>query len=560
VGHDDHRRRPQKTGGDPVVNRVPYKFEFIGKKNIKNIDTPIRVYRVAEPSQATSRRPKRPARKVASAWRASFVALAVLVVLAGTSGWYYVIYRPKQAPAFAETPFIAVLPFANLSGDPRQDYFSDGMSEELINALARLEGLKVISRTSAFFFKGKDVDLQTIGAKLGVAHVLEGSVRKSGDHLRVTAQLVRVADDTHLWSDSYDRKLQEVFVVQDEIARAVVGELKVKLLAQKQTPLVDAPTQNLEAYNYYLRGCHFYLTDGKQSLACLEKAVGLDPGFAPAYAKIAGHHAWAHMLGGAVSREEAYPKAIAAVQKALALNDKLSDAHAYLGVIQTHHEWNWRAAEQCYKKAIKLNPGSVEAHSSYAQLLYITGRIDDALLESKTALGVDPLSIRASVEVGSSLLYARKYDQAIAQLKHHLEIWPKHVYARLQLWEAYAAKGMLEEAMAVSQQGIHYYPQVAFFAGSLAFVYGLAGKTDQAHAILNQLFEAAKTRYVPAMPFAMIYIGLGDRDKAFAYLEKAYATRETSGFLLLKVRPSLDSLRSDPRFDALLQKMGLAEF
>jgi adenylate cyclase len=468
---------------------------------------------------------------------------------------------PDKAPRpTPDKPSIAVLPFANMSDDREQEFFSDGMTEELIGALAKVEGLKVISRTSAFHFKGKQLDLRTIGEKLGVEHVLEGSVRKSGNHLRIAVQLIKVADDIHLWSETYDREIQEVFAIQDDISRAVVDSLKVKLLEKKGTLFVRAPTQSMEAYELYLKGRQFFHQGGKTALECFEKASKIDPQYAVAHAAICGCYTWAPNLGaGGVSRDDVYAKAVQAVQKALELDSTLAEAHAQLGLLQMLYEWDWKTSEQSFKKALALNPGSVDSHVNYSTLLNTIGRVDEAVAESEMALKLDPYSSEANRHFGLSLCNARKYDQATVQLKRTVEMFPKYVPARLNLGTTYIAKGMLDEAIALYRQGLSLFPANAVLLGNLAFAYGLAGRTDEAGQILDKMLEASKTKYVPATPIAKIYVGLGDRDKAFEYLEKAYATREVSGFHMLKVMPDFDLVRSDPRFDALLKKMGLVE-
>jgi TolB-like protein/Tfp pilus assembly protein PilF len=446
-----------------------------------------------------------------------------------------------------------------MSGDPEQEYFSDGITEELISALAKLNGLKVISRTSAFYFKGKDTDLRTIGQKLGVGHVLEGSVRKAGNRLRVSAQLIQVADDIHLWSETYAREMQDVFAIQDDISRAVVDSLKVKLLGQKGAALVTAPTQNMEAYSVWLKGRQFFHLGGKTAIECFEKALKIDPQYAPAYADIARCYILAPHLGIGASRDEVYDKGVQALQKALEHDSNLAEAYAYLAWIQMIYEWKWKASEQSIKKALALNPGSVDAHTNYSTLLYATGRLDEALAQSKMALDLDPYSAEANRHYGASLWIARKYDQAIVQMKHTLDLFPKYFIARMPLAGSYHAQGMYDEAIAVFKQGLSEFPTNGILLGNLAFVYGLAGKKDQARQILDKMLETSKTRYVPSTPIAKIYASLGDMDNAFEYLEKAYTTREVSGFHLLKVMPDFDIMRSDPRFNTLLKKMGLAD-
>jgi adenylate cyclase len=561
-----------KTAFDQIETKLPLGYEYLGEQQVKNIEKPIGAYKVLMEPRIVGRNDKAQPREV-SFWRHKPVLLGVIsiiVLLIAGAVWNFSWREKKVEPApvgKTATPLpqkasIAVLPFANMSDDREQEFFSDGMTEELIGALAKVEGLKVISRTSAFHFKGKQLDLRTIGEKLGVEHVLEGSVRKAGNKLRISAQLIKVADDAHLWAETYDRDLKDVFNIQDEISRAVVNTLKVKLLGSKGTPLVSAATGHMEAYNLLLKGRYFQnqmTVEGlKNALQCFEKAIEIDPGYAPAYASVAQWHTGRHGRE-AVSRDETYPKALEAIKKALELDSNLPEAHVVLGTIKCQYEWDRKSAEKSFKRALELNPGLAMAHSSYSSLLSMIGRCDESISQAEKAMELDPLSPQANSNLGASLLMARRYDPAINQLKHTLEMFPRFFAARIWLISSYVGKGMFAEAISVCQKGLSNDPTYLSFLSHMAWVHALMGKSDEARRILDNILEASEKGFEKATPVAKIFAALGDMDRAFEYLEKAYQTREVSGFQYIKVYPDFDNLRSDPRFGALLKKMGLAE-
>jgi serine/threonine-protein kinase len=456
-------------------------------------------------------------------------------------------------------PSIAVLPFTNLSADKEQEYFCDGMAEEIINALTQVEGLRVVARTSAFFFKGKDIDIREIGRKLSVVTLLEGSVRKAGNRLRITAQLLNVADGYHLWSDRYDRDMEDIFAIQDEISRAIVEKLKFKLLGEERVALVKRYTDNFEAYNLYLKGRHFWNKrtemDLKKAIEYFEQAIEKDPNYALAYAGLASTYVTLPEYSG-LPPKEIMPKAEAAAKKALELDATVAEAHAVLGSIKTYYDWDWAGAESEFKRAIELDPSYPTAHHWYNTYLRCLGRFDEALAEIKRAQELDPLSLIINVNIGFILYLMRQYDKATDQYKKTLELDPNFSAAHGMLGWLYGVRGKFNEAIAELQKVRTLAGSGPFVLGHLGYCYGRAEKRNDAINILNELFEFSKQGYSVSFDIGFVYYGLGDKEKTFEWLEKAYQER-SSWLLYLNADPMWDSLRSDLQFIALMRKIGL---
>ncbi|MCJ7459822.1 MAG: protein kinase [candidate division Zixibacteria bacterium] len=458
-------------------------------------------------------------------------------------------------------PSIAVLPFTNLSADKEQEYFCDGMAEEIINALSQIEDLRVVARTSAFFFRGKEMDIREIGRKLNVETVMEGSVRKAGNRLRITAQLVNVADGYHLWSERYDREIDDVFAIQDEISLAIVDKLKVKLLKEEKAKLVKRFTDDQEAFNLYLKGRYFwnrrYEGGLQKGIECFHQAINKDPLYALAYAGIAdcyvllGHFGW-------LPPKEAYPRARVAAEKALEIDDTLAEAHTSMGWIHTFYDWDWVAAEDEFNRALELNPNYATGHEWYGVSLAPMRRFDEGTVSVKRALELDPLSLMINSVYGLGLYWERRYDEALDQYRKTVEMDPNFSLVYLFLGWTYSAKGMWEEAIVASNKFMTLSQGNPFGVGTLGSVYAMSGQRYKALKMLDRLNELSQERYVSPFYRAIIYMGLGEKDQAFEYLEKAYLERE-SWMATLGTFPLLDSLRSDPRFTALLKKMGLKE-
>jgi serine/threonine protein kinase/tetratricopeptide (TPR) repeat protein len=454
---------------------------------------------------------------------------------------------------------IAVLPFADLSPQKDQEYFCDGLSEEIINALTKIKDLRVVARTSAFSFKGEKMDVRDIGQKLNVETVLEGSVRKAGNRLRITSQLINVADGYHLWSEKYDRDLEDIFAIQDEVTLAIVDRLKVKLLGGEKAELTKRHTEDLEAYNLYLKGRHLLREMTKESvqkiLESFQKAVKKDPNYAMAHIGIASYY---NNLGfyNFVPPKAAFPKAKEAAEKALAIDDNLAEGHVVLGFFKMLYEWDWEGAEREFKRTIELNPSYATGHNLYAHYLMIMGRAEEAMAENRHAQELNPLSRNVALMRANILWGARQYDKSLAEFKKLMEMFPTFYVAYYWLAFPFALKGMHDEAIAAVEKAMAMSgggAPVMWMAFGL--IHTVAGKRDEAEKALQEMMKQSKQTYVAPWMMAAIHAGLGEKDKAFELLEKSYKERD-HWLTYLKSSPIVDNLRSDSRFKVLLKKMG----
>ena len=469
--------------------------------------------------------------------------------------------KSRQVPKEKCPPSVAVLPFVNVSPEKENEYFSDGMTEEIIDALTKVEGLRVVSRTSVFAFKGKDQDIRKIGEQLNVSHVVEGSVRKAGNRVRITAQLINIADGYHLWSEHFDREMEDVFTIQEEIAHMIVNALKIKLVRKAETPLVERSTENIKAYNLFLKGryCWNKRTEAalKQCVNYFEQAIEIDPDYMLAYCGLADAYA---LLGiaeyGALPPMEVMPKAKAAAVKALEIDNTLAEAQTTVAHVKAFFDWDFTGADKEFNRAIELNPNYPFSHHWYALYLSAMERHDEAIAEEKRAQELEPLSLIINKNVGTIFYYARKYEQAIEQYKKALELDPDFARTHFFLGLAYISNSMFEEAIAEIKKAITFSGENTVMLALLASAIAMSGKKDEATKILKDLKKRLKRGYVPSFNLAILYMGLDEKASAFEWLEKAYQER-SSWLVSLKVEPILDGLRSDPRFTALLKKVGL---
>jgi serine/threonine-protein kinase len=456
-------------------------------------------------------------------------------------------------------PSVAVLPFDDLSPQKDQEYLCDGLAETLINAFSKIKNLRVIARNSSFLFRGRERDVQEIGERLNIKTIIKGSLQKAGNRVRITAQLIRVDDESLLWSDQYNRELDDLFAVQDEISLAIVDKLRVQLLGEDKARIVKRHTQNFEAYNLYLKGRYFWnkrTEEGYQkSLEYFQQAIEKDPTYASAYTGIADYY---NLLGyyDYLPPKEAFPKAKAAAEKALEMDETLAEAHNSLAMVKESYDWDWEGAEREYRRAIELNPNYATAHQWYAGYLGAMGKHDESITENKQAQELDPLSPIIGADLGTNFISARQYDQAITEFQKVLEMDPDYIIAHLFLGMAYAGKEMYDEAIAeVKKAQSHSDDDGSLMKVLLGVIYSLSGKKDEAKKVLNEMLELSKHSYVSPWGISLIYVGLDQKDQAFEWLEKAYEERD-HWMSSLKVLPILDSIRSDPRFIALLKKMG----
>jgi len=455
---------------------------------------------------------------------------------------------------------IAVLPLKNLSGDPEQEYFADGMTEALISNLTQLGALqRVISSTSVMQYKGARKPLPVIARELNVDAIIEGSIMRSGQRVRITAQLIEAKTDRNIWSKSYERDLSDILVVQNEMARAIAKEIKIVVTPTEKALLARSRPANPEAYQMYLKGRHFWKKrteeDIKKAIEYFQQAINIDPTYALAYAGLAD----AYIILGSYSLsspQEIYPKAKSAALKALEIDDTLAEAYTSLAFVKYSYDWDWFGAEADYNWAIGLNPSYATAHQWYGLLLSDIGRFDEALLELKRAQELDPLSLSITTGVGIIFYYSRQYDLAIEEYRKVLNIDANFGYAHFWLAMAYIQKSLFEEAIEAYQKAVIISGGSLSYKAALGYAYAAAGKRDEALKILNELVEQSSLRYVPKYQIALIYAGIGEEDKAFEFLEEAYLDR-ASFLVRFKVDPRFDSLRSDPRFTALQERIGL---
>jgi len=499
-----------------------------------------------------------PAGHVLPWWRrkaavaAGGVALAALLALAT----WFTVFRGRGEVIDS----VAVLPFVNASADPNTEYLSDGITESLINSLSQLPNLRVMARSTVFRYKGKEADPQKVGQDLRVRAVLSGRLVQRGDIVVVQAELVDVAKGSQLWGGQYNRKAADVFALQEDLSKEISEKLRLRLTGEEKQRLTKRYTENAEAYQLYLKGRYYwnkYTEEGlNRSVEYFRQAIEKDPGYAPAYAGLADAYLY---LGGtgieALPPTEVMPKARAAALKALEVDDTLVEAHTSLATVKLWYERDWSGAESEFKRAIELNPNYPEAHHQYGWYLAVVARLDEALREMNRARELDPLSLPIAVDSNFPFYAARQYDQAIEECRKAIAMDPNFSLAHFGLGLNYAQKGEFPEAIAEFQKARQLEDKPVMIAW-LGHAYGVSGKKGEAHKLLNYLKESAKQRYVSPFYIAIVYKGVGEKDQAFEWLQKAY--EDGSGWLvLLKADPVMDPLRSDPRYQDLLRRIGL---
>ena len=490
-------------------------------------------------------------------WQSALLALFTVAVVG--LGWLY-WRQPPASPAAPVIRSLAVLPLQNLSADSSQEYFADGMTEELIGQLSKIHGLRVISRTSAMHFKNTQLSVPEIAKKLGVDAIVEGSVVREGNKVRVHAQLIRGATDEHIWAGEYEREYQSILVIQEEVARTVAQHIKISLTPQERVNLAAARAVGPQVHENYLKGRYYFNQRTEDSLnksiEYFQQAIAKDPSYALAYCGLADAYALLGFRGGAPSKD-ALSKAKAAALKAIELDDTLSDPHASLAFIAETYEWDWAKAEREYKRALELNPGDARTHHWYAGYLMYVGRFDEGIAEAKRARDLDPLSLPVNNALAGRLLVAGHVDEALQQLRETLQMNPHFAPAHQTLGWAYLNKGKHEEAIQEFQQALKLSgTDDTDIMLDLGFAYAAAGNQGQAREILAKLKELHQQGLVPSGSIAILYGALGELNEAFAWLDKAYDERDPELTYLKVPGRRFEPLRHDARYQQLVHRIG----
>jgi TolB-like protein/DNA-binding winged helix-turn-helix (wHTH) protein/Tfp pilus assembly protein PilF len=489
--------------------------------------------------------------------------LLLVIVVAGVVGAHYLRKTSVVAAPASQITSLVVLPFENLSADKDQAYFADGMTDELIAHLAKIRSLRVISRTSSMEYKGTHKTLSQIARDLNVDAVVEGTVLRSGDRVRITAELVQVATDRHLWAESYESQLGDILTLQSHVASAIVNEIRVKLTPEDQVRLASTRPVSTQSYDNYLKGRYYW---NKRSQEGLTKAINYfqiaiekDPNYALAYAGLADCYSIiGSVIVGTVPAAEVAPKARAAALKSLELDNTLAEAHTSLATVRFNYDWDWNSAASGFRRAAELNPSYATAYQRNSLYLMGMGRTSESIAEMNRAHDLDPLSISMNFSLGSRLYMAREYDQAIEQLRNTIDMDPDFLLPHLVLGQAYEQKKAYDQAITELRRAAAISQNSPPVLAALARTYAVSGRTTEARNLLDQLMQQAKKQYVSPFYVAIVYAGLGQKDQALDWLEKAYSDH-SNAIVFLKVDPQMDTLRASPRFHELQRKLRLPD-
>jgi TolB-like protein/Tfp pilus assembly protein PilF len=482
------------------------------------------------------------------------ISIALFFLGRYTAGNRAALAAPNELPEKS----IAVLPFESLSEDKANAYFADGVQDEILTRLAKVADLKVISRTSTQRFKSAPSDLRDIAKQLGVMNILEGSVQKSNDQVRVNVQLINALTDAHLWAEIYDRKLTDIFSVESDIAKTIADTLQAKLTGSEKTAISKKPTANPEAYELYLKGRFFWNkrtgADLRKAIDYFNQAIGKDPNYAPAYSGLADSYLLLSPYGAAAPKDS-IPQAKSAVKRALELDGTLPEAHASSARILSGFDFDSQKAIAEFERALQLNPNYATAHHWFAAgPLLALGRFDESIAEGKRSIELDPLSMINNADFGNDYYFARRFDEAIAQLRRTIEMEPRSYLAHYYLGEALQLKGQMLDAIAEYRKAVELDDD-PFALALLGQSYARVGRRDEANKILTQLNQEAKARYVDAYGIGLVFLGLGDKGHAMDELERAYRENDGGDVYNIRIDPMLDDLRGDARFEALAEKI-----
>ena len=548
---------------DDIKNQSGLSLKSLGKKDLKNVDEEIEVFAVSAstepvPVAPSEQKPESAPSKINFKW-IGIAAVVTLLIIIG----FKIDFGTKEAESNKDLNnlSIAVLPFRNMSSDPDNEYFSDGMTEEIINALTTVKGLRVAARSSSFMFKGEKIDIREVGEKLNVKTVLEGSVRKSGAKLRITAQLINIEDGYHIWSEVFEREMSDVFAIQDEISHSIVDRLKVEFVGKDEPSISVRHTENIEAYNLYLKGrfhCLKYTkSDVTRGIEYLKLALKNDSSYAAAHAELSNCYSTiGYFHYDMLAIRDAYLKATEAAESALKIDEDLAEAHSALAYIKRTYHWDWEGAEKEFKRAIELNANYINARWAYALHLSAVGRLDEAVKEAEFALELDPVSQSTNLTLARIFYYSRQYDKAVAQSKILLEMDPNFAGGHSVIANVYEQEGRYDEAIEnyVLSGSLTGSNVEAFLESAQTFE--ITGWTEYWQDVLKRVESHPEPERIPSIVKAAIYTRLGQNDKALDQLELALEKRE-GALVYLKVNPKFDNLRSDPRFADILKEMGL---
>jgi len=494
-----------------------------------------------------------------SVWRFLWPGLALLLGVAAIFAWNQLRPRLATTSVAPRNKSLIVLPLENLSGDKDQDYFADGMTDDLIANLAKIRSLRVISRSTAMAYKGTRKPLSEIAKELNVDAVVEGTVLRVGNRIRITAELVQVSTDQHLWADTYESQMEDVLTLQNRVSSAIVNEIRINLTPEEEERLAKTPAVAPEAYENYLKGRYYW---NKRSDENLTKAIGYfeqatheDPQYGLAYAGLSDCYAIISAeIFGTMPAAEAAPKAKAAALRSLQIDPTMAEAETSLATVKFNYDWDWAGAAEGFQQAIQHNPSYATAYQRYSLYLIAMGRPEDSFEQINKARELDPLSISINFSLGWRLYMARQYDRAIQQLRNTLEMDPSYELPHLVLGMSYAQKGDFQAAIPEIRQAVELSHGTPLMVSALANAYARSGNKAEAETLLTQLAASSTKQYVSPYYFAVAYAGLGQPETALDWLEKAYNDR-SNGLVFLKVEPALDSLRREPRFVALQRKM-----
>jgi TolB-like protein len=547
---------PQKL--EEIINKALEKDRKLRYQSAADLRTDLaRLKRDTDTGRSVASAPAAETPRPQPWWRRKLavgIAAVLLVAVVAAVGWFY-----KSGVNDGETiDSVAVLPFVNASADPNAEYLSDGITESLINSLSTLPHLKVMSRDSAFMYKGKDTDARIVGQKLGVRAVLKGRVMQRGDDLEISAELVDARDDSNIWGQQYSRKASDIFALQGDLAKEMTSMLRMRLTGEDEKRMDKSYTTNPEAYQDYLKGRYWWnktTPEGfNKGIEYFRQAIAKDPNYALAYTGLAD--CYGSLAGfGILPANDAFSKGRQAALKALEMDDTLAEAHSSLAWIKSTYDWDWPGGDKEFQRAIELNPTYVTAHRRRGLVLAVTGRFEEAIAENKRAVELDPLSLINNWALGDTLYHARQYDQAIEQERKTLEVDPNFVPALDSLGLAYLQKSMFKEGQAALEKARALAPGNTESLAMLGYAYAVAGRRADALNVLDQRNELSKRQYASSLGTALIYVGLGEKENSLEWLNKAFDARSVSP--LFNIPPFRDSLRSDPRYSDLMHRMNL---